>query len=106
MCAMCATRQCVFGAGARWWMVLTLSLLELHAENVPARPAWNSPNRWRLWLQVEPGGRLRSNSPASVEVDFQQLLREQGVAGTFDEFTLEVQCPALSLSKKAVRVPH
>ena len=52
--------------------------------NVP----WTSPNRFRVLLKVDPRGRKRSNSPASVEIDFQEIIAQSGGAGTFDEHTV------------------
>ena len=51
---------------------------------------WRSPNQYRLMLEVDTDGHERSNSPASVEVDFANLLADAGEAGTFDEHTIEV----------------
>ena len=64
--------------------------------------AWASPKGFRIWLAVDPRGRPRSNSPAAVEVDFRQFLRERGAVGTFDEHTVEV----FSVSDIVQRVPH
>src|SRR5688500_17813419 len=54
-----------------------------------ARPR-TTLNRYFIRVHVDPRGRARSNSPVSVEVDFQQALARQGDAGTFDESTVEV----------------
>lgn len=51
---------------------------------------WRSPNRYRLLLRVDCRGISRSNSPASVDVDFGKLLSQRDIAGTFDEHTIEV----------------
>lgn len=51
---------------------------------------WRSPNEYRLLLRVDPRGRSRSNSPASVELDFVKALAERGAPGVFDENTVEV----------------
>ncbi|HEY2952207.1 MAG TPA: FG-GAP-like repeat-containing protein, partial [Verrucomicrobiae bacterium] len=51
---------------------------------------------------VDPRGRRRSNSPAALETDFQQALRERGADGHFDEHTVEV----ISLSGTPRRVAH
>ena len=40
-------------------------------------PAWTSANRYRIRLSVDIGSRQRRNSPASVEINFQQSLRER-----------------------------
>jgi hypothetical protein len=47
-----------------------------------ASPAWTSPNGFRLLVAVDARGRQRSDSPASLTVDFQQLARPQR-AGRF-----------------------
>ena len=60
-------------------------------------------------MDVDPRGRPRSNAPASVEVDFQQSLREQRAAGTFDEFTIEVHAARQRSDQSQAttrRVPH
>jgi len=51
---------------------------------------WASPARFRVWLTVATDGRARSHSPAAVTLDFQQMLRDTGVAEDFDEHTVEV----------------
>ena len=53
-------------------------------------PAWTSPDRYRLLLTVDPRGVVRTNSPASVEVDLQQALISLGVSGSLDQDTIEV----------------
>jgi len=69
----------------------------------PTRPpAWISPAHCRVLLQVTPQPRQRSNSPASFEIDFQQVLREHGQANPFDEDTVEV----FSMSEAVRRVAH
>ena len=57
------------------------------AQIVPADPAWTSTNRYRVPLTVDARDRRRSNSPASVEIDFQSLLPD---GQEFDEHTVEV----------------
>jgi hypothetical protein len=64
--------------------------------------AWHSGNRFRLHVAVDLPGRPRSNSPASVEIDFPQILKEQGEKGTFAPDTVEV----FPSSKRSSRVPH
>jgi len=64
-----------------------------HEQRVAASAAelpWRSPNRYRLLLQVDCRGVSRSNSPASVDVDFARILSDNGIRGTFDEHTIEV----------------
>jgi hypothetical protein len=68
---------------------LALSARAFPAETVAA-PAWSSPQRYRFLLEVDPLGRKRSNSPASVEIDFTAALRDLGGSGTLDESTIEV----------------
>ncbi|MHC4403790.1 MAG: FG-GAP repeat domain-containing protein [Planctomycetota bacterium] len=51
---------------------------------------WASPNGYRLILRVDCRGRGRSNSPASVDVDFAPMLRQERIMGTIDENTIEV----------------
>src|SRR4026208_930420 len=62
---------------------------------------WHSGNRFRLHLTVDVQGRLRSNTPASVEIDFQRILRERGETGTIEPHTVEV-----FPSGRSSRVPH
>lgn len=52
--------------------------------------AWKSPSKHRLLLRVDPRGIARSNSPASVEIDFARILSENRVSKTFDENTIDV----------------
>ena len=55
-----------------------------------AAPAWTSPNHYRVLLTANPGGVARKNSPAKVDLYFQDILTSQGSTGTFDENTIEV----------------
>src|SRR5262245_2651756 len=56
----------------------------------PPAPPWSSPARCRVLLRVDARGQSRSNSPASVELDFQRRLSDLGIRGRFDEDTLEI----------------
>jgi hypothetical protein len=51
---------------------------------------WRSPNNHRLLLRVDGRRARRSNSPASVSVDFAKGLSDMGIPRTFDEHTIEV----------------
>lgn len=51
---------------------------------------WVSPKKYRIILDVDSRGLARSNSPASVEVDFKRALSEKGAVGGFDEHTVEI----------------
>ncbi len=51
---------------------------------------WNSQNRYRTLLTVNPNAATRSHCPAAVDLDFPALLAGQGATGTFDEHTIEV----------------
>jgi hypothetical protein len=53
-------------------------------------PAWVSDRRHRLLLEVDPRRGGRSNSVASVDVDFAAELAARGASGTFDEGTIVV----------------
>ena len=55
-----------------------------------AAAAWTSPNHYRLLLNVDTRGVVRRNSPASVDVNLQQSLINQGSTGTLDDDTIEV----------------
>ena len=70
--------------------VSALLFASARAAEQPAAPAWTSSNHFRLLLTVDSRGRKRSNSPASVQVDFQRALRAKGASDTFDEHTVEV----------------
>lgn len=54
------------------------------------KAAWSSAASFRLLLNVDARGLDRSFSPASVEVDFHQALRDLGSGGAFDEATIQV----------------
>jgi hypothetical protein len=56
--------------------------------------------RFRLLLEIDMKRGERSNSPAAVDVDFQQWLAREKVAGTFDPNTVAVVAP------DNARVPH
>ena len=51
---------------------------------------WRSPNRYRILLRVDSRNVSRSNSPASVDIDFVQALCDNGISRTFDADTIEV----------------
>lgn len=51
---------------------------------------WRSPNNYRFLLKVDTQDKSRSNSPASVDINFVQALSDKGIWGTFDEHTIEV----------------
>ena len=73
-------------------LVITVSMIGLYLSIVGttiAQPAWTSPNRYKLSLSVDSRGMIRTNSPASVDIDFVQALTDQGGSGTFDEHTIE-----------------
>ncbi len=52
--------------------------------------SWDSPDHYRILLNVDPNGVIRSNSPASVDLDFTAALLAGGNIGAFDEHTVEV----------------
>ena len=52
--------------------------------------AWVSPMRCRILLTVDPRGQQRSNSPASVDIDFNVALTAGSTMGSFDKHTIEV----------------
>ncbi len=54
------------------------------------RIPWESRNRYRILLSVDPGQPKRSHSPASIDLDFAEALRAMGEKGQFDEHTIEV----------------
>lgn len=60
------------------------------AAGCAAGPPWTSPNRYRVLLKVDPWHVVRSNSPASVDLDFPSALAGLGETGTFDQDTIEV----------------
>ncbi|MDP2896921.1 MAG: VCBS repeat-containing protein [bacterium] len=59
-------------------------------QNTAENPVWTSPNGYRVLMSGDPRGRGRSNSPASVDIDFQKVLANRGSSGIFDESTVEV----------------
>ena len=71
-------------------IVLIAPLPSRRSQAAAANPLWASPNRYRTRLTVDPRGRTRSNSPASVDVDFQKALARENSSGVFDESTIEV----------------
>jgi FG-GAP-like repeat/Dockerin type I domain len=70
--------------------ILLLGVVNAHAIAVAAVPSWTSPDHYRLLITVNPRGVTRSNSPATVDLNFAQALVDQGGAGTFDPNTVEV----------------
>ena len=62
------------------------ALVSLHG----AELSWDSSNRYRVLLTVDPRGVTRSNSPASVDVDLAGALAAVGSMETFDRHTIEI----------------
>ncbi len=76
-------------ARARRWIAAGLSLLlgmPAFADELP----WVSPSRFRIPLTVDARGRERSHSPASVDLNIADALKQAGAAGRLDESTIEV----------------
>ncbi len=72
------------------WMCVAAALA---APTLPAAGAtlpWVSPNHNRILLTANPRGVTRSNSPASVDIDFPAIMAAQNIQGTFDKDTIEV----------------
>ena len=91
-------------------IVLTAAGLAAGGDGAAPAPPWHAPHRFRVLMKVDPRGRTRSNSPASVDIDFQKLLAEQGVSEPFDKHTVEVvaqggQSPFSGTKKGTVPVP-
>jgi hypothetical protein len=63
---------------------------------------WNSECRFRVLLEVDMKRSHRSSSPASIDVDFQDLLSRQKASGTFDPDSVEV----IPVGFGDRRVPH
>jgi VCBS repeat protein len=79
-----------------WLVLLALAPGSARAEPSIFSPRWTFPQHARFRLAVDPRGRARSSSPASVDLDFQEALSRLGMAGTFDESTIEVTACAAS----------
>ena len=89
--------------------ILLLSWAPVRAQAASTVLDWTSSNHFRLLLTVDPRGRKRSNSPASVQVDFQKALRAEGSASAFDERTVEVvplDQTRGNIEPREKRVPH
>jgi len=57
-------------------------------DRIMSRAAWY--RRFRVQLTLDPRITPRSHCPASVDLDFQQMLAQTGGTGAFDEHTIEV----------------
>ncbi|NIP22901.1 MAG: hypothetical protein GWN67_02815, partial [Phycisphaerae bacterium] len=73
-----------------WIILSTIVYLSLKAPALSVEFPWRSPNNHRLLLSVDARRTRRSNSPASVNVDFVKALSDMGISGIFDEHTIEV----------------
>jgi len=76
----------------RLWLPAAAMLISclLAANSANAQQlSWVSPNSYRVLLSVDPRGVSRSNSPASVDINFPQIMSSIG-HGTFDPHTIEV----------------
>jgi hypothetical protein len=81
-----------------WMLHIVLVAVWMHSSGgavpaapVTAQPAWTSAEHYRVLLTVDTRGQKRSNSPASVDLDFQRALAELGASGKFDENTVKVE---------------
>ena len=72
-------------------LVIATGLAVVGRARAEAPPPWDSTNDHRILVQVETAGRRVSHAPVSIEFDFQRWLSEKGIAGTFDEHTIEVR---------------
>jgi hypothetical protein len=70
-------------------LLTAIIYLTLQAPAVSVEPPWRSPNKYRLLVSVDDRRTHRSNSPASVNIDFVKALSDMGISGTFDEHTIE-----------------
>ena len=72
-----------------WCLALGLLIGRAGAESDASRnnPDWTAPHRFRIVLVVDPRGRVRSHSPASVELGLQSQL---GAGEVLDEHSIEV----------------
>jgi hypothetical protein len=75
------------------------------AQSAMSRP-WPSANHYRLALGIEATGRPRSNSPATVAIDFPKLLALAQARGKFAERTVEIIPANEAGLKNPPRVPH
>jgi len=71
-------------------VLASVACLTLAVSGFGTEPLWRSPNHYRLLLTIDCQGVSRSNSPAAVDLDFAQALRDQRIAGTWDEHTIEL----------------
>lgn len=71
-------------------LAISIVLLGFCASAVLATAQWSSPDRYRVLMNVNTMGVTRRNSPAAVDIDFQQLVSSTGSGGVFDPDTIEV----------------
>ncbi|MHC4674019.1 MAG: FG-GAP repeat domain-containing protein [Planctomycetota bacterium] len=86
-------RLSINGTRAGYWFVFCAVLCSfwvVFGAGCVAEPVWTSPKGHRILLRVDSRWKRRSNSPASIELDFVGTLADLGVRGTFDEDTIEV----------------
>ena len=75
----------------RLWTIALMAAASLaFTRQAGARADRISPNRYHVELTVDSRGLTRSNSPASVDLDFAKALENQGGSGRFDQHTIEV----------------
>jgi hypothetical protein len=81
-------------------VLVTIVYAALEAPAFCMEPSWRSPNKYRLILSVDSRRSPRSNSPASIDIDFVKALSDRNITGTFDEDTIEVAAYEPSCSPK------
>ena len=70
----------------RLWTIALMAAASLaFTRQAGARADRISPNRYHVELTVDSRGLTRSNSPASVDLDFAKALENQGGSGRFDQ---------------------
>ncbi len=99
----CVAAAAILAAAALAPLAVLAPLALLAGE---AAPAWSSEARVRLLLTVDVKGRGRSGAPASVAIDFQEVLRERGLAGEFDGSSVAVFSLPAPGQTDPQRVPH
>ena len=67
----------------------TLLLCLFRTAQVRAALPWTSPDHYRILLKVDGSEIARSNSPASVDIDFTKALAKRNNHDRFDENTIE-----------------
>jgi hypothetical protein len=71
-------------------LIVIVSSCKTQVKTIASAPEWVSPNQHRMQLNVTHGGAAGAGSPAAIDLNFTERLKEANNSGKFDKHTVEV----------------